>query len=138
LVSVCFDGASTMSGSTAGVQAKFKEKNPRLYFVHCYGRCLNLVMVDSIGKDNRVTFDFFGYIQLIYTFVESSCMRHAVFEKIVNTTNVKLKTLKSISTTRWACRSEAVSAIKANYSSLLIAIDDITGSTNQADVRAKG
>uniref|UniRef100_A0A2S2NXT3 Zinc finger MYM-type protein 1 n=1 Tax=Schizaphis graminum TaxID=13262 RepID=A0A2S2NXT3_SCHGA len=138
LVSVCFDGASTMSGSTAGVQAKFKEKNPKLYFVHCYGHCLNLVLVDSIGKDNRVTFDFFGYIQLIYTFVEGSCMRHAVFEKIVNTTNVKLKTLKSISTTRWACRSEAVSAIKANYSSLLIAIDEITDSTNQADVRAKG
>jgi hypothetical protein len=52
LVSVCFDGASTMSGSTVGVQAKFKEKNPKLYFVHCYGHYLNLVLVDSIGKDN--------------------------------------------------------------------------------------
>lgn len=46
--------------------------------------------------------------------------------------------MKSISTTRWECRSEAVSAIKANYSSLLIAIDEITDSTNQADVRANG
>jgi len=61
-------------------------------------------------------------------------VRHAVFEKIVNTTNVKLKTLKSISTNRWVCRSEAVSAIKANYSSLLIAVDEITNSNNQADV----
>jgi len=65
-------------------------------------------------------------------------VRHAVFEKIVNITNLKLKTLKSISTTRWACRSEAVSAIKANYFSLLITINEITDSTNQADVSSKG
>jgi len=32
LVSVCFDGASTMSGSTAGVQAKFKEKKSKTIF----------------------------------------------------------------------------------------------------------
>jgi len=138
LVSVCLDEVSTMSSSTAGVQAKYKRKNLRLYFIHCYGYCLNLVLVDSIKKDNRVTFDFFGYIQLIYTFVEGSCTCHAVFEKIVNTRNVKLKTLKSISTTIWACRSEAVSVIKANYFTLLIAIDEITDSANQADVRAKG
>jgi hypothetical protein len=46
--------------------------------------------------------------------------------------------LKSVSTTRWACRSEAVSAVKANYSSLLIVIDEITNSTSQLDICAKG
>lgn len=56
----------------------------------------------------------------------------------MNSTNVKLKTLKSVSTTRWACRSEAISSIEANYSSCLIRIDEITNATNQADIRANG
>lgn len=37
------------------------------------------------------------------------CTRNAIIEKITNT---KLKTLKSISTTRWTCRLEAISAVK--------------------------
>jgi len=138
VVSICFDGASTMSGSTGGVQAKFKEKNNNSFFVHCYGHCLNLVLVDSIGRHNIVTFDFFGNIQLIYNFIEGSCTRHAVLEKIANLTNTKLKTLKSISTTRWACRSEAISAIKENFTSILAAIEEIVDNTKQSDVRAKG
>ncbi|XP_050065097.1 uncharacterized protein LOC126554022 [Aphis gossypii] len=110
--SVCFDGAAAMSGSFNGVQAKFKEKNDKTVSVHCYGHCLNLVLVDSLGRQNRVTFDFFGSIQLIYNFIESSCTRHATLEKVAtNSANIKLKTLKSVSNTRWACRAEAVSAV---------------------------
>lgn len=138
IVAVCFDGASTMSGCANGVQAKFKQKNVNTFFVHCYGHCLNLVLVDSVGRNNRTTFDFFGNIQLIHNFIESSCIRHAVLEKIANSMNLKLKTLKSVSTTRWACRYEAVSAVKVNYSALLTAINEISESTRQSDIRAKG
>lgn len=45
--SVCFDGASTMSGHVAGVQAKCKEQNNKLVYVHCYAHSLNLVLVDA-------------------------------------------------------------------------------------------
>ncbi|KAL4089624.1 hypothetical protein QTP88_024635 [Uroleucon formosanum] len=126
VISTCFDGASTMSGNITGVQTKFKEKKPKSFFVHCYGHCLNLILVDSIGKDNKVTFNFFGCIQMVYNFIEGSCTRHAVFENVSKLINIKLKTLKSLSTTRWACRSEAVNAVKNNYSALLIAIKQIT------------
>jgi hypothetical protein len=88
-----------------------------------------------LGETIELHLTFFGYIQLIYNFVEGSCVHHAVFEKIINSTNAKLKTLKSVSTTRWACHSEALSAVKANYSSLLIAINEITNSTSQSDIR---
>ncbi|KAF0703978.1 zinc finger MYM-type protein 1-like, partial [Aphis craccivora] len=138
IVSTCFDGAATMAGSTAGVQNKFKEKNKNIFFVHCYGHCLNLILVDSVGCKNRIALDFFGTIQLVYNFIEGSCSRHAIFEQIVNSTNAKLKTLKSLSNTRWACRSEAVSAVKINYSSLLVAIEEIINSTKQSEVRVKG
>ncbi|KAL5246124.1 hypothetical protein ACI65C_013532 [Semiaphis heraclei] len=109
-----------------------------IFFVHCYGHCLNLILVNSVGYKNRIAFDFFGTIQLVYNFIEGSCSRHAIFEQIVNSTNVKLKTLKSLSNTRWACRSEAVSAVKINYSSLLVATEEIIDSTKQSEVRVKG
>lgn len=55
-------------------------------------------------------FDFFGVVQLAYNFIENSVVRHAVFERIFQTVGTQLKTLKSLSTTRWACRAEAVKA----------------------------
>lgn len=35
VVSVCFDGASTMSGNISGVQSRCKQKNPDILYVHC-------------------------------------------------------------------------------------------------------
>lgn len=75
---------------------------------------------------------------MIYNFIEGSCTRHAIFENVSKSINTKLKTLKSLSTTRWACRSEAVNAVKNNYCALLIAIKQITDITYQSDIRAKG
>lgn len=75
---------------------------------------------------------------MIFNFIEGSCSRHAVLEKIVSITEIKLKTLKSISNTRWACRSEAISAIRDNYKILLKAIKEISDSSKHADVRVKG
>jgi hypothetical protein len=49
IISVCFDGAATMSRSLSGVQARFKEKNKNSLFVHCYRYCLNLILVDLVG-----------------------------------------------------------------------------------------
>lgn len=48
VLAVCFDGASTMSGSKGGVQAKCKEQNTNIKYVHCYAHCLNLALVDSV------------------------------------------------------------------------------------------
>lgn len=137
VISVCFDGAASMAGSLNGVQAKAKEANSKISYVHCYGHCLNLVLVDSLGKDNKTVFNFFGCLQMIYSFVEGSPTRHSILEQIVQASKLKLKTLKSLSTTRWACRSEAVEAIKTNYSSLLKCLEEIAKKTTMADVRAK-
>jgi len=68
IISVCFDGAAAMAGCHNGVQIKCKEKNENIFYVHCYAHCLNLVLIDSIGHKNRVLFDFFGTVQLIYAF----------------------------------------------------------------------
>lgn len=49
-----------------------------------------------------------------------------------------LRTLKSLSTTRWACRAEAVAVIKINYSVILRTLTEIIETTKQSDVKVKG
>ncbi|KAE9523137.1 hypothetical protein AGLY_016451 [Aphis glycines] len=68
---------------------------------------------------------------------EASCIRHSILETVANQINLKLRTLKSISTTRWACRYEAVAAVKNNYTAIIIAIQTICDTTKQSEVRAK-
>jgi len=137
IIAVCFDGASTMAGNINGVQAKCKEKNSKIFNVHCHAHCLNLVLIDCIGRSNCIVFDFFGTIQFLYAFIEASCIRHSILETVANQINLKLKTLKSISTTRWACRYEAVAAVKNNYTAIIIAIQTICDTTKQSEVKAK-
>lgn len=60
--------------------------------MYCNSHCLNLVLDDFIGRDNRVIFES-GCIYLIYNSVEGSYVRYAIYEKIVNSTNAKFKTL---------------------------------------------
>ena len=43
-VAQAYDGASVMSGAIGGVQAKFRDKHPEAFYVHCYVHKLNLVL----------------------------------------------------------------------------------------------
>lgn len=114
--------------------------------MHCYANCLNLALVDSVCeksiskqiKKNRLVFNFFGTIQFIYNFIEGSPTQHATLMKIAQKTNVKLITIKSCSTTRWACRAEAVKAILNNYDSLLLAIEEICDNCTNPEMSSKG
>lgn len=75
---------------------------------------------------------------MIFSFVEGRFpIRHSVLEKISEQTNTKLKTLKSLSTTRWATRSEAVEAVEQIYYSLVQCLYEIHKTTILADVRLK-
>lgn len=138
--SVCFDGAAAMADHISGVQSRCKEKNSKILYLHCFAHCLNLVLVDSCisRKENSMIFDFFGTVQIIYNFIEGSPSRHAVFEKIQKSVGVKLKTLKSLSTTRWACRAEAVTAIRNNFLVIIQTVKEINYSTKQPEIKAQG
>nr|XP_042705389.1 uncharacterized protein LOC101937683 isoform X5 [Chrysemys picta bellii] len=73
----------------------------------------------------------------LYAFVEGNPVRHAVMEKISQEVGSQLKTLKSLSNTRWACRAEAVAAVKQNYSIILQALQEIIETTRLADPKIK-
>ena len=73
-------------------------------------------------------------MKFIYTFIEGSCSRHATFEKISKEIVSTLRTFKSLSTTMWACRAEAVAVIKVNYSVILRALTEIIETTKQIGI----
>nr|XP_042705387.1 uncharacterized protein LOC101937683 isoform X3 [Chrysemys picta bellii] len=77
------------------------------------------------------------YRNTLYAFVEGNPVRHAVMEKISQEVGSQLKTLKSLSNTRWACRAEAVAAVKQNYSIILQALQEIIETTRLADPKIK-
>jgi hypothetical protein len=99
-----------------------------------------LVLVDACtsSKQNRVVFDFYDVIQYLYTFIEGSCPRHAALEKIAVSVEVTVKTLKSLSTTRWVCWAEAMAAIRNNYYVIISALEEILKITRLAEVKSKG
>lgn len=47
IIGCSFDGAANMSGQYNGLQAKLKQDNVDIQYVHCYAHALNLVMTDS-------------------------------------------------------------------------------------------
>jgi hypothetical protein len=88
------------------------------------------------GKSH--TLQFFGVVQFIYTFIEGSCSRHAVLKKVAADVRLALKILKLLSTTRWACRAGAVSALRNNYPVTLLALEEITNTKQHTEVSANG
>jgi len=75
-----YDGGSNMRGACKGVQARIKELNPTALFTHCFAHNLNRALVnaacDMMTHDVR---NFFGIVELVFTFVEGSAARHAYF-----------------------------------------------------------
>jgi len=98
----------------------------------------NLIGTKSGLKNSSLIFDFLGTVQFVYTFLESSPIRHAVLENIAKESGQRFITLKSLSTTRWACRAEAVSSIKKNYNIILSALHNICDDCTIPEIRAKG
>lgn len=59
-----YDGASVMSGTRHGLQAKLQDLNRNAPYVHCAAHKLNLVLADGV-KFNPTMSDFFLTVQAI-------------------------------------------------------------------------
>jgi len=107
-VAQCYDGASVMNGSTAGVQKKIREIVPSAIYIHCYNHRLNLVLVDTCKSMPSVA-DFFGILQLTYVFLAwRSSKRHDIFIGLQKQNELTVFELPELCETRWASRFENV------------------------------
>ena len=62
IIAQWYDGASVMSGSCSGVQARIKQLAPHAEYIHCNAHCLNLCLVDCV-KSVHSADKFFALVQ---------------------------------------------------------------------------
>jgi hypothetical protein len=121
-----YDGASSMSSSRVGVQARTRLLSPRALYTHCHSHVLNLTvassckiphirnMVDSLNE----TFKFFNY----------SPKRQRFFEIILTETQEtsKVRKLKGLCKTRWVERHTCYESFYDLYPKVCLCLEEIT------------
>ena len=110
VVGKCFDGASNMFGIYKGLATRMKECSPLSIYIHCYAHLLNLAIQGTIVQIEPLR-KTLGQIQSLYNFIEASPKRHAIFNDIKIDGKLQVRTLKSLSMTRWSCHCEGVKAV---------------------------
>ena len=80
LVGQGYDGGANMRGCSKGVQARMTELNRLAMYTHCFSPSLSHALVNAISsKEHASARNFFGVVELTYTFPEGSAMRHHHF-----------------------------------------------------------
>lgn len=124
-----YDNAANMSGRYNGVQAKFKEVNPKAEFVPCSGHSLNLVGEKAAECCTEAT-AFFMFLQKLYTFFSASPHRWNILQNFLGGKRV----VKSLSETRWSARTDASSALCDGYNEIQSALDTIADDVDEERV----
>lgn len=112
-----YDNGSNMQGKKQGVQKRVLDLNPKALCVPCGSHTLNLVIGDA-AKSSTISLNFYGVLQSLYNLFSHSVQRWAILQA-----NVKDFTIKTLSTTRWECRVDAVKAVRYQLPDILNALE---------------
>ncbi|XP_078427996.1 uncharacterized protein LOC144700473 [Wolffia australiana] len=127
-----YDGASNMRGEFNGLQTLVRSQVPFAFYVHCFTHRLNLVIV-AVATEVHSIAQFFCSVQHIFNICGASCKRndalrssHAEFiQKAIELGDIvtgkgqnQMRSLGSISSTRWNCRLSALKSIANLFSAI--------------------
>ena len=129
-VSLCrgqgYDGASNMSSSSAGVQARIRQVSPLALYTHCHSHQLNLCIVKacSLPKIRNAS----GVVSEIAKFFNYSPKRQHFFERVVQSVapEEKKTKLKDLCRTRWVQRIDSYTVFHDLYSSIIKTMEYIS------------
>ena len=142
-----FDGASNMSGTQSGVQARITQRYPKAkYFTHCSSHCLNLVIVASCNKVQEIK-NFMTTFQELSFFFSYSPKRKEILKQNFSTSSdaedlladcpkeeheerlfksaLNRESLPTLSDTRWLSRVDSISTLLASYSKIYDAVAQV-------------
>ena len=109
-----YDGASSMAGRKAGVQAQIKQEEKRALFNHCHGHLINLACADNV-KSSKTIANALDTALEITKLVKDSPQRDTKLEKIrqaaANDGETPTAGIRVLCPTRWTvtqCRSGSV------------------------------
>ncbi|XP_074031441.1 zinc finger MYM-type protein 1-like [Leptinotarsa decemlineata] len=102
-------------------------------YISCAGHSLNLVGTHAVDSCIEAV-SLFTLLQELYNFFSSSTHRWAVLNNCKNTT----LTTKSLSTTRWSARHDALRALQEEWPAIIRALEILESDTDQkANTRAE-
>jgi len=135
-----YDGGSNMRGSVKGVQARVKQVNPTALFTHCFAHNLNRALVNAVCDASMPDVrNFFGTVELLFTFVEGSAARHAYFIGVQRESNPDDPALhlQGLSDTRWNCRASSLRRLATErvLRAALATIEHVSSTTTDGTVR---
>ena len=145
VVGQAYDGGANMRGKNKGVQTRIQSINPRALYTYCYAHNLNRSLVNAVSATEKKgepteCRDCFALIELVYSFVEGSAARHALFlkeqEKLAGPGR-RLLHLKGLSETRWNCRAESLRRLKnpVVLQSIVAVVEDVRDTTSDGVIR---
>lgn len=116
-----YDGASNMRGCYKGAKTLIQEKYPLAMYVHCKAHSLNLALVHSSTQQDMT--NMLGIVQQVAVYLGASAKRLGSFKEIevseVDDDMPHRHTLRKFSDTRWGSRCDALSTLKAKFSSVV-------------------
>ena len=120
-----YDGASVMSSSKAGVQARIKEICPTAMYSHCYSHCLNLSVASSCEVPE--VRNMMGTVNEAHFFLSNSPKRQRMFDLCItklfkSSSHAKLPGLCK---TRWVERHTCFEIFLELYEPLITFLDAI-------------
>ena len=114
-----YDGASNMQGKRSGLATRIRGEVPAAIPVHCLGHCLNLCLQDA-GRKLPCLRDALDLVREIVKLIKYSPKRaHLFSEKLTQSEDPGVITLKPLCPTRWTARTAAIGAVLSDYSLLM-------------------
>ena len=115
-----YDGASSMSSSRVGVQARIREHSPLAFYTHCSGHCLNLVISHSCST---------ATVRNVVDRMKATCL---VSSNVPETG--RRKPLIDLCKTRWAERQTAYQHFYQAFKFIVIAFEAIALGLHRDDL----
>jgi len=123
IVAQSYDGASVMSGSMNGVQAKIKEQHPAAVYTHCMAHRLNLVVVDTCQSIKSAQAAF-NILEAVYVHFSRPSKNTKLIEIQKKMGLFKSTTVMRVCDTRWVCRYKNCESIINNFESIVKALKE--------------
>ena len=114
-----YDGASNMSGMHKGCQARIKDIQPLAKYFHCGAHITHLVTSKAMMSADFIK-DTIEQVQELGNIYGAS----GKFKHLYLNIDDNVSSLKPICPTRWLTRSPAIHAVKENYRSVLLALEE--------------
>ena len=132
LIGIGFDGAATFCGDKTGFQRRLKELSPHALFVHCRCHVLQLASVQAANTTLGVK-HVYTTLMTLWKFFHYSPKRAESLKGIQKVLDLpELKIVKP-SDTRWLAHEHCVKAVKASYSSIVLALENIYETSHEPE-----